>query len=323
LLINIDSEKEGVFTIGCAGSKNLCLELPVEREPLPNGWPTATLTVTGLRGGHSGMNIAEGRGNANKILAEMLEGITAATEIRLLSLQGGTRANAIPRQAEAVIAFPPQAAATVQKRADQFAKKAAERFGTTEPELTVALVPGPRPQDAGQALDGGSTMQCLRLLAAIPHGVIRMDSDRPDTVATSNNLALVRIEQERMKVLCLPRSIRMEELDTFEKKMAGTAARFNARFSVDGRYPAWEPDPASLLLGHCLAVYRRTFGREAVLHVTHGGLECGIFSARLPGVELVSLGPDMENAHSPDERAFLPSIIKVQRFLKTLLESLG
>ncbi|MBN1140357.1 MAG: beta-Ala-His dipeptidase [Deltaproteobacteria bacterium] len=323
LLLNLDSEREGLFTIGCAGGEEIHLELPMERNPLPPAWRVATVTAAGLQGGHSGMDIAKGRGNANKILAELLDTLDSEGALRILSLQGGSRSNVIPRRAEAVVAFPPEASGAVAERLQRFAAEIAGRFAEAEPDLVVTLsVPVAAGVDR-RALTPESAGRCLRLLLEIPDGVRRMEKNAPELVATSNNLAVIRCEEGALQVLSLQRSSRMAELDLLSAEIAGLAARLGGRSRTDGRYPAWEPQPDSALLRHCCDLYRRLFQTEPVLHVTHGGLECGVLSAKLPGAEMLSLGPDIENPHSPGERAHLPSIVRVYYFLQILLGSLG
>ncbi|NLV24344.1 MAG: aminoacyl-histidine dipeptidase [Deltaproteobacteria bacterium] len=322
-LINIDSEKEGLFTIGCAGGENIHLHLPVRRETLPADYLTATISVGGLQGGHSGMDIAKGRGNAIRILAEILTAMMKTVDLRLVSLTGGTRCNVIPRQAQAVIAFHAAETARLQEQLAGRADEAAKNLALADPDIVVVSLSSPaQAQSPVLSLAGESAAACLRLLLEIPQGVRRLEKNQPPQVATSNNLAVVRSEEDALKVLSLQRSSRMAELAALTREIGETAQKLGAGFTTDGRWPAWEPDPGSALLRRCVDVYRQTFAVEPALYVTHGGLECGVLGTKLPGVEMVSLGPDIENPHSPGERVLLPSIARVHHFLKALLENL-
>jgi dipeptidase D len=321
ILINIDSEEEGTFTIGCAGGENGHIELPVTREKIPPAHSLCRLSVSGLRGGHSGMNIAENRGNANKILAQTLDALAAEVTFRLVAVEGGTRSNVIPREAEAIVVLPANAFEQAKTNIERSAKMARDKFAETETTLSINLSYYAPPRPAKEAFSSEDSKRCIRLLQKLPHGVHRMSAEMEGLVETSNNLAIVHTEKDVVSILCLQRSSSMSELRNLTSSIGLLAAQNGGRFHRDGLYPGWQPHLDSRLLLHCQEIHRKIHNREAKVTMTHGGLECGILGSKLPKVEMISLGPTIENAHSPQERVHIPSIRTVYDFLAALLGS--
>ena len=321
LLINIDSEEEGALTIGCAGGENGRIDLPVTREEIPFSHVSCQLAIAGLRGGHSGMNIGEKRGNANKILARLLDALMSEVPLQLVSLEGGTRSNVIPRDAVAVFALPADAVQKAQQLTKMAAKAVAEEFAEMEKNLSINLVPGRLPAAIEKALSAADSRRAIRLLINLPHGVHQWSAELDGVVETSNNLAIVRSKKEVVNILCFQRSSKMEELQSLTSRIGLLAAQHGARFHRDGLYPGWQPRLDSPLLAHCRNIYKQVFNREAKISMTHGGLECGILGSKLPDLDMVSLGPTIENPHSPQERAHIPSIRSVYHFLGAVLAS--
>ncbi len=320
-LINIDSEEEGSFTIGCAGGENGRIEFIVTKEKIPPAQAHCRLSVSGLRGGHSGMNIGEKRGNANKVLAQSLAALMAETPFRLASLKGGTRSNVIPRDAEATIILPACDVEKAQKFIKRLEKTTREKFRAMEKNLSMALSlhkPSPPTEEAFSPQD---STRCINLLQQLPHGVQRMSENLDGMVETSNNLAIIYTGEDVVNILCFQRSSSMSELQDLTSRIGLMAVQHGARFHRDGLYPGWQPQLDSLLLTRCREIYRKSHNQEARVTLTHGGLECGILGNKLPGIDMISLGPTIENAHSPQEKVHIPSILTVYDFLAALLSS--
>jgi dipeptidase D len=320
-LINIDSEDEGVFTVGSAGGRILQIEYPISTEPVPGSFKTCTLRTSGLRGGHSGVDIHKRRGNANKILTDALTALCNAFDIRLVSIKGGTLSNAIPRDAEAVIACNPARFSELQALISDFERNLRNKYADSDPEVSIGLSeadPGPAPSAALLRKD---TDNVIRLLAALPDGVLEMSPDIEGLVETSNNLARIELADSTLTVLNFPRSSVMAALDGVATRIGSEAARVGAVVKKSGDFPPWEPDMHSPLLKQCREVYRQLFNKEPEVSVIHAGLECGVIGSKIPGLDMISIGPTIENPHSPDERLHIPSIAKVWKFLVAFLES--
>jgi dipeptidase D len=319
-LLNLDSETEGVFTVGCAGGRDLQMRRGVQTAPAPEGARALALSVGGLHGGHSGVDIHRPRANAVRLLALVLDRLLAVPGTGLVTLSGGSRRNAIPRDAAAVLACPPATAPELERRVGDLARRYAADY-PLESGLRLELRPleGPpgsvmRPEDAAAA---------VRLLLVLPHGPAGMSPDFPDVVMTSNNLAIVGMEQDAVTIFTTQRSLSPSGLDTMSTIVRAAAGLAGAHAFTESEYPAWTPDLQSGLLARCREVYHRLNGREPLVRAIHAGLECGLIGGIYPGMEMVSLGPTTEDAHSPSERLNVPSLTRLWDFTAALLASLA
>lgn len=323
LLVNLDTEEDDAVYIGCAGAAGVEAFLPLPREPGAPRRPRWRLAVGGLRGGHSGMDVRENRGNALKVLARLLAaGLDAGVDFGLVALAGGGKANAIPREAWAELELTEagrDALAAVVARVE--AETRAE-LGQVEPglELTLAAAtsPSPEPIVAAAVRD-----RWVRWLDAAPNGVIAMSRAVPGLVETSTNLATVACDAREARVLFSCRSSVDASLAGLQRSLASLAGLAGARADRRPGYPGWEPRPGSPLVRRTVAVYAGLFGVEPAVRAVHAGLECGILAGKLPGLDAVSIGPEIRDAHSPDERARIPSVAKLYRWLGALLEGLS
>ena len=319
MLLNLDSEDEGTFTIGCAGGADSRLVMPLERKKTASK-NLYRLHVRGFRGGHSGLDINQGRGNAIKLLARMLGQAQVAAKFELVGLEGGSKHNAIPREAVAVLACPPvqvRAMTTALKKA--FDKIAAE-FRAVEPDAAYVLEP----------LDGREpalTRDCQRtfvdFLLAIPHGVIAMHPEIAGLVETSTNLAIVKTGRKELSVLCSTRSSVASALEATRGAIGSVCALAGATAEFHNGYPGWMPNLASPLLKRLREIYQETFGKEAEVVAVHAGLECGIIGEKFPGMDMISFGPTMRNPHSPEEHVHVASVAKFWTFLAKALDGLS
>ena len=320
-LINIDSEDEGVFTVGSAGGRMLLLECPVSTGPLPETCRAYRLQVSGLRGGHSGVDIHKHRGNANKILVEALKLLGKTSEIKLLSIKGGNLSNAIPRDAEAIITCDSNRLQTLQKELSEFEQALQHSYATSDPLVSITLSETGPETTSGSALVPQSADTVIRLISGLPDGVVGMSPDIEGLVETSNNVATVGLSEKAMTILCFLRSSVMAKMDSLTSIIETLAKQAGARMMMEGEFPPWEPNMRSPLLGKCQKVYKDLFNKEPEVSVIHAGLECGTIGSKYPGMEMISVGPTVENPHSPDERLFIPSVGKVRAFLVSVIRS--
>ncbi len=319
-LINLDSETEGVFTVGCAGGRDVQMRRPFQTGPPAPGDRFLRLSVGGLHGGHSGVDIHRPRANAVRLLALALDRLTLLPGAGLVTLSGGTRRNAIPRDASAVIACPPAA----RPEAERLVRKLERRFAAEYPlETALQLSLSPLDGPAAEIMRPADAETAIRLLLVVPHGPAGMSPDFPDVVMTSNNLAMAGVEGRTLKVFTTQRSLSPVGLDTMSARVRAAAALAGALTLTESEYPAWVPNLHSPLLGRCRELYRGMNGREAQVRAIHAGLECALIGGIYPGMDMISLGPTTEDAHSPSERLNVPSLARLWDFTAALLRSLA
>ncbi len=320
VLINLDSEDEGVFTIGCAGGMDTNLTLPVGREAVPPGYEVRDLTIGGLEGGHSGIEIHAGKANANVLLTRALrEFLDAIPELRIGDLNGGTAHNAIPREARAKIAVPFGRLDDLKKALEIFVATVSLEIDAVEKNFSAALLPSEAPSAGLIAVsDASRVVDALRL---IPHGVKAMSTEIEGVVDTSMNFAVLRTEDSQVKVLTNRRSAVMSRGADFSETMFGLARLYGGNYETGNQYPPWEPRSSSDVLDRGKRIWRELFGNEPEVEVTHAGLECGAIGSRYPGLDMISFGPTILQPHSPDERMLIPSVGRVTTFFRELLKS--
>lgn len=317
-LINIDSEDEGVFTIGCAGGRDTRVTLPLTFVDAPSGLVYHELAVGGLMGGHSGVDIHLQRANANVLLARVL-GELLADGVLLAHLRGGNAHNAIPRDAVALVGVRPEDAGRAEESVASWQQLFREEFGSTEPELIVELRAAGTPE---RVLAKESAESLVDLLLAIPHGVTRMSADVEGLVDTSTNLATVRFAEGEAKINTSQRSSFGSRLAELGGRIEAIARLAGAGAEMTTSYPPWEPAVRNDLLTAATRVYLKRFEKEPVIEIIHAGLECGVIGAKYPALDMLSLGPTIERAHSPEERLHVPSLERTCVFLDDLLAEL-
>ncbi len=325
-LINLDSETEGTFYIGCAGGQDTDLVLEAALEPCPEASAVSRIQVGGLQGGHSGVDIHRERGNAIRILARFLAKNGRELGIRIAVLEGGSKRNAIPRECRALVRLPPERLTELEERARAWEGICRDILGVTDPGLFVR-VEGMEGTDvaprAEEVLRPAVQERLLDLLCCLPHGVLRRDPRLPELVQTSTNLAAVRWTDQGIRVTTNQRSSVAAELEEAAEAVAAAGRLAGARARFGGRYPGWRPNLESPLLALAKRIYRSLFGGPPKVTAIHAGLECGIIGDRIPDMDMISLGPTIEGAHSPDERVEIPSVARFWLFLTTMLDRLG
>jgi dipeptidase D len=320
-LINLDGTSDEAITVGCAGSVHTYVRRSFDVEvPLRRG---LEVRVSGARGGHSGEDIASGRANANKVLGRILARAYwrpgSSPPFRLVLLEGGVSRNAIPREARAVVAaYDPDEFRTVALAEFDTLRK---EFATTDPDLAVDL----EWSRLRYAVDDSSTGSLVHLISELPTGVIAMSPDRPDVVGTSTSLTVVQTDEDRQLVTfgSMTRSASPTALDEVASRIEEIAEEADADVELVRSYPPWEPRLDSTLLDAATRTYRRLFGAEPVLTLVHGGLECAVLGGRLPGVEMISIGPEIVGPHAPGEKVRISSAQRFYRLLAGLLDELS
>jgi dipeptidase D len=322
MLINLDSETEGVFTVGCAGGRDVQIQRNIRFTPVSEGDRLMKVVVGGLTGGHSGIDIHRPRANAIKLLARLLDVLLQDDTVRLMAAAGGTRRNAIPRDAWGQVACPAERAPALHRHVAEWdAAFRAEFPCETALRLSIADAPAPSSGPSAMSREDGSAI--VHLLLALPHGVAQMDPGFSDRVLTSSNLAITETTAGGQKIVTSQRSLSRSGLDAMSGQVRAAAALAGGRAHTESEYPPWTPNPGSPLLARCRDIYRRLYRKEPEVRGIHAGLECALIGDIYPGMDMISLGPTTENAHSPTERLHVPSLANLRDFLAALLKSMA
>ena len=324
-LLNLDSEEDDVIYIGCAGGCDSTLSWDFSLNPIDDGAALARVSVSGLQGGHSGSDIHKDRENAIRLLVRTLLRV-AADQLRILSISGGQLRNAIPREAYAVVSAPPETLEVLRAAAEAVAEEAIRESSEEDVSIGVERIPA---EQARAALSSANTWKVLATLAALPHGVLGMHPEISGLVETSNNVATLMgnagegQQVMRVEIGTLSRSSSSARLAAALEQIAAVGRLGGAGVTTSNAYPGWEPRTNSPVLSICRQVYERHFGDEPQVTAIHAGLECGIISERVGGMDMVSFGPRIEGAHSPDERVYVASVQKSWKYLVAVLNELA
>lgn len=319
-LINLDSEDEGEIFIGCAGGVNTDIEFEYYAESMPEGYVAMRVVVDKLTGGHSGDDINKNRANANKVLARFLYDISGRYDMKLCSIDGGNLHNAIPRHAEAVIAVPEEQKHEIRSDFNIFAAAIQDEYHTTEPTAEFLMESVELPETA---IDDITANNLIAALNAVHNGVYEWSQDIPNFVETSSNLASIKMPEEgKIKIVASQRSSTHSQLDAVCNVVASAFNLAGADVLINEGYPGWKPNPDSELLKITVEKYKELFGKEPKVRAIHAGLECGLFSEKYPGLDMVSFGPTLRGVHSPDEKLLIPTVEMVWRHLVAIIESL-
>jgi dipeptidase D len=324
ILLNLDSEMEGEFTVGCAGGQDTRMVLPVQWVPSPESPECFCLKVQGLKGGHSGIDIHLQRANAIQLLARAMDAAFDTGPLLLASIFGGKAHNAIPREAAAIFRCPENQVFSLERCFADLSDIFRREYAVTEPQLQLSFSRAEKPlENLDRTLTAADTQKLIRLLMTLPHGVYRMSDAIEGLVETSSNLAKIEIHGNRAEIQTSQRSSMMSRLDEITRRIQSAAWLARGETENHNRYPSWEPDLNSRLLEKCKTIYRDLFGSAPGVHSIHAGLECGVIGAKHPGMEMISFGPTITGAHSPEERVHVPSIEKVWIFLRSLVASIA
>lgn len=316
ILINMDSEDEGELYVGCAGGVNTNVKIAYKEETAPADSKAYELNVSGLKGGHSGMDIALGRGNSNKLMNRLLWKAARNYGLRLAAMEGGNLRNAIPRECVATVYVP-------SAKADEFEAYVNDLDATVRNELkgvdAKVQIKATATNSTAKVMDTASQEKLLNAIHACPHGVIGMSNDMPGLVETSTNLAVVNVQNGQVEILTSQRSSTdSAKLDLMDRLHA-IFEPAGGEIEHSSEYPGWKPNLDSPILATMKEVYQQKYGRVPEVKAIHAGLECGLLGGTYPNMDMISFGPTINNPHSPDEEV---NIETVQKFWDFLVETL-
>ncbi|MDE7428097.1 MAG: aminoacyl-histidine dipeptidase, partial [Lachnospiraceae bacterium] len=316
-MINLDQEEEGIFITSCAGGAKVDVIIPVEKDT-ENADKLVEIKITGLLGGHSGIEIDKGRGNANYLLGQVLRAVGERCRIRLVSMNGGMADNAIPREASAVLAVEAADLPAVETLVKEQEEKIREQM--TAEEKQVQIVCRQLTESGNSAvMTEESTKKALACLLELPNGVTAMSKDVEGLVETSLNLGILALEEEGLHLQYAVRSSVDQEKENLCRQMSDIAGKSGAAVSVKNPYPGWAYRKDSPLREKMVQIYEDMYGKPPVLQAIHAGLECGILAGKLPGLDCVSIGPDLFDVHTAQESMSIASVKRVWEYLLTVL----
>jgi dipeptidase D len=318
-MMNLDSEEEGALYVGCSGGRNTHGTWKLQAERIPSKSSAMMLTVKGLKGGHSGLEIDKGRGNSLKIMNRALLALMDLGA-RVGSMEGGNKSNAIPREAESLVYIPSKDLKKAVKAVAKLNDIMRAELASVEPDLHVELTSCQAPKK-GKVLSKNLARQICLTVAALPHGVIKMSADIPGLVETSTNVAIIKTDKKQVELITSQRSSVATEIDEVVQMVAAGLTLGGAKAVTTDGYPGWKPNLDSVILKTAKASYQGLYGVEPHVKAIHAGLECGIIGEKFPGMDMVSFGPTLEGVHSPDEKIYIDSVEKFWKFLLEILKT--
>lgn len=317
ILLNLDNETEGEMIIGSAGGVNMNATLEYKEEEADANDVAVKVVLRNLLGGHSGLEINEGRCNANKAMARLVQDAIANFEACLAEWKGGNMRNAIPREAEVVLTLPKENLPALREVVDEWRETFVGEYGSIEKDLTLTVEEVALP---AHIVPAEIQDNLVNALCAAHNGVLRFIPEVPSIVETSSNLAIVEIGEGKAKFLILIRSSRDSMRECCAETLESAFSMAGMKVELSGDYPAWQPNPHSEIVELMKDIYRELFQAENRVQVIHAGLECGVIGALRPNMDLVSFGPTLRSPHTPNERCHIPSVGKYWDFVKTILE---
>ena len=321
ILINVDSEDEGVFTVGCAGGANTSSTVPFDTESVPPNFKQYKIIAGGMKGGHSGIDIALQKANAIKVMGRTLqELVKQGIDLRIADLTGGSAHNAIPRDCQAVVYFEAKKLAAARASLSKTQELLKSEYKNTDPALHIKVEESKATYK--QVSTSKGTKKIIDFIFAMPHGVAAMSTDIKDLVQTSNNFANISIEKGTVKSLSSQRSSMVSQLQAHSMKVEAIARLAGGEAKTGDGYPPWPPNMESKLLAKSTALYEKLFHKKPVVEVIHAGLECGIIGNKYPGMDMISIGPTLKFPHSPDEKIKISTIGQVWDFIAALFKEL-
>ncbi|WP_124980559.1 aminoacyl-histidine dipeptidase [Nonlabens xiamenensis] len=318
ILLNLDTEEDDEIDIGCAGGVDITATHTYLLQELDQEYIYKKITVKGLKGGHSGMDIIKGLGNANKMAARLLDAMQKKGDVHIREFQGGSLRNAIPREAVVTIAFRKSESEILLEAYESCKQAIYNEYRSLEPQLKIDLSEG----ESGTVVPAGESRNLVFVLLGIHNGVYRMSPDIPGLVETSNNLARVQLYGPELKIACLTRSSVDSSKEDLASSILGVMNLAGLATSLSGDYPGWQPNAESEVLDLAKRKYQEMFEEKPRVVACHAGLECGILGERYPGLDMISFGPNIRGAHSPDEHVEISSVQKFWKFLLEILEEI-
>ena len=316
ILMNLDSEDEGELYVGCAGGIDVSATKKYAEENLPRGMTAYRIVAKGLKGGHSGVDIALGRSNSNKLMFRFLMQAESDFNIRIAEAAGGDLRNAIPRESYSVLLVPSKSVKQFEKFVKGYEKMYRAEFAETEPTLSFTCKKCETP---AKVMNKADQFRIIRAVFACPNGVVRMSQAMKGLVETSNNLAIVRCIKGKFEAHNLTRSSVDSSKESTAWRIASVFQLIDAKVTLTGSYPGWKPNMNSPILKTMSGIYKKMFGNTPEIKAIHAGLECGLFGGVYPNLDMISFGPTIKYPHSPDEKV---NIVSVKKFYDFLCETL-
>ena len=319
IMLNLDSEDFGVITVGCAGGGDSQIKLPIKTQPINGSLTSLTVKVSGLRGGHSGVDVHEQRGNAVKLLTRILWKAKKDYNLYITEIKGGDKHNAIPREAYANISVEKQDKDRFVTTLKDEGKNILQEYKPIDPNFKVDF------QDIGKpktTLTNDSQNRLLDLLHGLPHGIDKMSYDIPDLVETSTNLAKVTINKNNAAINMSTRSSIKSALQNLRDRIRAIAELSGAKVEEDKPYPGWKPNLESKLLKLSKKIFKDMYKQEPKVEAIHAGLECGIIGEKFPGMDMISIGPTIKYPHSPEEQVQISTVDKTYKYVLKILENI-
>lgn len=314
-LINIDSEEEGVITAGCAGGVRTYSHIPVAREEKTG--MVYEITMTGLLGGHSGININDGRANANLLMGRFLIRLQEEMEVALCSANGGAKDNVIAKSATAMVVIAEDKEKEIIEQSQFFASAIEQEYGVTDPNFE--LVVRPLGMKTVMSLDDASNDKVITALGVMPNGVQSMSADVKGLVETSLNMGVMELKEEEFLLDFAIRSSVTSAKQMLVDKVTRIVRTLGGTTELQGDYPSWPYERESDFRDLCVDIYEEMYGKKPVIDIIHAGLECGLLSGKLEGLQCISIGPDMMDVHTPNEKISISSVARVWEYVKRIL----
>lgn len=319
ILLNLDTEEDDEIGIGCAGGVDITASGSYKSEDTPEGVSAFRITVNGLQGGHSGMDIIKGLGNANKLMNRLLYRVSENLELRIAEINGGGLRNAIPRESEAIVVIDELQAKVLLAEMEEEKEAITAEFSSLEPKLNIEITTAEIP---AKVMDVVAQDKLLKAVYAAHNGVYRMSPEIEGLVETSNNIAKVEVKDSKITIKCLTRSSVESSKNDIANSLSAVFELAGYEVELSGDYPGWAPNRNSDILKVLDNLYEKMNNEKANVAACHAGLECGIIGQHYPEMDMISFGPTIRGAHSPDERASISSAQKYWKFVLEILKNI-
>ena len=319
LLINVDNEKEGEFIVSCAGGAKPYTIMPYHKEAIVSDVKGYKVVINGLKGGHSGAEIHLGRANAHILMGRLLDAVNRAADVQLVHIEGGSKDNVITRECEVTLAVASKDETVFKEIVDQMTAAFKTEYSVSDPELAVNCQ---AVEVKGEAMDAASFNKLIQYVVTVPNGVIAYDQHMEGLVQTSLNLGIVHMDEETISFASAVRSSIASRKEEIIARLRALSEVFGFDFEVKGDYPAWQYNEHSRLRDLSVEVFEKMYGKKPTITAIHAGLECGFIGEKCPGVDMISIGPDMQFIHSPEEILSISSTKRVYEYIVNLLENL-
>ncbi|MCU6435613.1 aminoacyl-histidine dipeptidase [Undibacterium sp. Jales W-56] len=320
ILINTDSEQEGEIYMGCAGGVDAEISLPLQWQAAQADHLAFTLSISGLKGGHSGVNIHLGRGNANKLLVRFLAGHAAELGMALSEFKGGSLRNAIPREAQCSFTIPTEKADLLQQRVAQYLDILQAELAKVEPDLKLTVAASAAPATPLRTMQAAAQKMLINLINSCPNGVIRMSDEIIGVTESSLNVGVISTHEDSVNIVCMLRSLIDSGRENIESTLRSLSDLAGAHIAFSGCYPGWKPDTGSPVMAIVKDTYESIYHKEPTIMVIHAGLECGLFKKHYPDLDMVSIGPTIRFPHGPDEMVNIATVGQYWTLLLAVLE---